>query len=170
MQYITYYDSPLGRMLLSADDAGLTGVWFEGQKYYARTIEKEDFEEVEVSVLSLAKNWLNLYFTGHIPDFEVPLHPKGTDFQKEVWDILCAIPYGQVMTYKEIAEQIAKQKGLSRMSAQAVGGAVGHNPISIIIPCHRVVGSDGKLTGYAGGLARKEKLLAMEKDGIASQQ
>lgn len=170
MQYITYYDSPLGRMLLSADDAGLTGVWFEGQKYYARTIEKEDFEEVGVSVLSLAKNWLNLYFTGHIPDFEVPLHPKGTDFQKEVWDILCAIPYGQVMTYKEIAEQIAKQKGLSRMSAQAVGGAVGHNPISIIIPCHRVVGSDGKLTGYAGGLARKEKLLAMEKDGIASQQ
>ena len=155
---------------MSADDAGLTGVWFEGQKYYARTIEKEDLEEVEAPVLSYAKKWLDIYFAGRIPDFEVPLHPKGTAFQKAVWDILCTIPYGEVMTYKEIAAVIAKQKGLSQMSAQAVGGAVGHNPISIIIPCHRVVGSDGSLTGYAGGLARKEKLLAMEKEGIATQQ
>lgn len=163
MQYVTYYPSPLGRILLSADDVGLTGVWFEGQKYYARTIVKEDFAEVKVPVLSLAKKWLDLYFSGYEPDVVLPLHPKGTNFQKEVWNILCTIPYGQVMTYGEIAEQIAKQRGLSRMSAQAVGGAVGHNPISIIIPCHRVVGSDGSLTGYAGGIERKLKLLDLER-------
>lgn len=163
MQYITQYQSPLGSILLSADDEGLTGVWFDGQKYFARTIEGEEIQETETPVLSLARKWLDVYFAGKNPDFSVPLHPAGTDFQKAIWDILCTIPYGHVMTYGEIAAMYADKKGLAHMSAQAVGGAVGHNPISIIIPCHRVVGSDGSLTGYAGGIERKKKLLESEK-------
>ena len=163
MQYITYYDSPLGRILLSADDKGLTGAWFEGQKYYARTIEGEELLERDTAVLSSAMQWLDAYFAGKKPAINVPLHPKGTSFQMDVWKILCSIPYGHVMTYKEIAEILASNRRIAHMSAQAVGGAVGHNPISILIPCHRVVGSDGSLTGYAGGLARKKKLLALEK-------
>ena len=154
MHYTTFYESPIGRMLLSADDTGLTGLWFEGQKYFARCLDREN-EEKELPVFAEAKRWLDIYFSGKEPDFTPPLHFIGTDFQKEVWEILCAIPYGQTMTYGAIADQLAKKRGLSRMSAQAVGGAVGHNNLSIIVPCHRVVGSDGSLTGYAGGIGRK---------------
>ena len=161
MQYTTFYESPIGRMLLAADDAGLTGLWFEGQKYFARCLGRET-EEKELPVFAEAKRWLDIYFSGKGPDFTPPLHFIGTDFQKEVWDILCAIPYGQTITYGAIADQIAKKRGLSRMSAQAVGGAVGHNNLSIIVPCHRVVGSDGSLTGYAGGIERKTFLLNLE--------
>ena len=161
MQYTTFYKSPIGRMLLAADDAGLTGLWFEGQKYFARCLGRET-EEKEMPVFAEAKRWLDIYFSGKEPDFTPPLHFIGTDFQKEVWDILCTIPYGQTMTYGAIADQIAKKRGLSRMSAQAVGGAVGHNNLSIIVPCHRVVGSDGSLTGYAGGIERKTFLLNLE--------
>lgn len=161
MQYTTFYESPIGRMLLAADDAGLTGLWFEGQKYFARCLGRET-EEKELPVFAEAKRWLDIYFSGKEPDFTPPLHFTGTDFQKEVWEILCAIPYGQTMTYGAIADQIAKKRGLSRMSAQAVGGAVGHNNLSIIVPCHRVVGSDGSLTGYAGGIERKTFLLNLE--------
>lgn len=161
MQYTTFYESPIGRMLLAADDAGLTGLWFEGQKYFARCLGRET-EEKEMPVFAEAKRWLDIYFSGKEPDFTPPLHFIGTDFQKEVWDILCTIPYGQTMTYGAIADQIAKKRGLSRMSAQAVGGAVGHNNLSIIVPCHRVVGSDGSLTGYAGGIERKTFLLNLE--------
>ena len=161
MQYTTFYESPIGRMLLAADDAGLTGLWFEGQKYFARCLDRET-EEKELPVFAEAKRWLDIYFSGKEPDFTPPLHFIGTDFQKEVWDILCAIPYGQTMTYGAIADQLAKKRGLSRMSAQAVGGAVGHNNLSIIVPCHRVVGSDGSLTGYAGGIERKTFLLNLE--------
>ena len=161
MQYTTFYESPIGRMLLAADDAGLTGLWFEGQKYFARCLDRET-EEKELPVFAEAKRWLDIYFSGKEPDFTPPLHFIGTDFQKEVWDILCAIPYGQTITYGAIADQIAKKRGLSRMSAQAVGGAVGHNNLSIIVPCHRVVGSDGSLTGYAGGIERKTFLLNLE--------
>ena len=146
MHYTTFYKSPIGRMLLAADDAGLTGLWFEGQKYFARCLGRET-EEKELPVFAEAKRWLDIYFSGKEPDFTPPLHFIGTDFQKEVWEILCAIPYGQTMTYGAIADQLAKKRGLSRMSAQAVGGAVGHNNLSIIVPCHRVVGSDGSLTG-----------------------
>ena len=161
MQYTTFYESPIGRMLLAADDAGLTGLWFEGQKYFARCLDRET-EEKELPVFAEAKRWLDIYFSGKEPDFTPPLHFIGTNFQKEVWEILCAIPYGQTMTYGAIADQLAKKRGLSRMSAQAVGGAVGHNNLSIIVPCHRVVGSDGSLTGYAGGIERKTFLLNLE--------
>ena len=166
MHYTTFYESPIGRMLLAADDTGLTGLWFEGQKYFARCLDREN-EEKELPVFAEAKRWLDIYFSGKEPDFTPPLHFTGTDFQKEVWDILCAIPYGQTMTYGAIADQLAKKRGLSRMSAQAVGGAVGHNNLSIIVPCHRVVGSDGSLTGYAGGIERKTFLLNLENAKIS---
>ena len=162
MQYISHYPSPIGNMLLAADEMGLTGLWFEGQKYFALDLDKEH-EEKEIPLFEKVKQWLDIYFSGREPDFTIPLHFTGTDFQNEVWEILCTIPYGQTMTYGEIAKQIAARKGLQHMSAQAVGGAVGHNRISIIVPCHRVVGADGSLTGYAGGIEKKAKLLKLEK-------
>ena len=161
MQYISHYHSPLGDILLAADSAGLTGLWFEGQKYFALYLDKEH-EEKELPVFEEAKRWLDIYFSGKNPDFQVPLHFTGTDFQNEVWEILYAIPYGQTTTYGEIAAQLAKKRGLPRMSAQVVGGAVGHNEISIIVPCHRVVGASGSLTGYAGGIEKKIELLRLE--------
>lgn len=161
MQYTSYYHSPLGDILLAADDIGLTGLWFVGQKYFALYLDQEHVEK-ETPILKDTKKWLDIYFQGQEPDFQLPLHFIGTDFQKEVWEILYAIPYGKTMTYGEIAGIIAKQKGLKRMSAQAVGGAVGHNEISIIVPCHRVVGSHGSLTGYAGGIDKKVALLKLE--------
>ena len=161
MQYISHYRSPIGDILLAADEIGLTGLWFEGQKYFALYLDKEH-EEREIPIFDKVKQWLAIYFSGKEPDFTVPLHFTGTDFQKEVWEILCTIPYGQTMTYGEIAKRIAAKKGLPRMSAQAVGGAVGHNEISILVPCHRVVGTGGSLTGYAGGVDKKKALLELE--------
>ena len=162
MQYTSHYSSPLGEILLAADDVGLTGLWFEGQKYFARYLEK-DHEEREIHLFGKVKHWLDLYFSGKDPGFTVPLHFTGTDFQNAVWEILCTIPYGRTMTYGEIAKQIAAKRGVPRMSAQAVGGAVGHNEISIIVPCHRVVGTNGSLTGYAGGIDKKVQLLTLER-------
>lgn len=162
MQYTSHYCSPIGDILLAADDIGLTGLWFEGQKYFALHLDKEH-EEKEIPIFEKVKEWLDIYFSGKEPDFAVPLHFTGTDFQNEVWDILCTIPYSHTMTYGEIAKQIAAKKGLQHMSARAVGAAVGRNPVSVIVPCHRVVGANGSLTGYAGGLDKKEKLLALEK-------
>ena len=161
MHYISHYTSPLGPMLLAADSVGLTGLWFEGQKYFARALEAEHSEQ-EIPVLASAKQWLHIYFSGSEPDFTPPLHLIGTAFQKEVWEILRRIPYGQVTTYGAIAAQIAARRGLAHMSAQAVGGAVGHNPISVLVPCHRVLGSQGALTGYAGGIDKKRALLRLE--------
>lgn len=162
MQYISHYRSPLGDMLLAADDAGLTGLWFEGQKYFALGLDKVH-EEREVPLFDVAKGWLDRYFSGKEPDFSVPLHFTGTAFQNEVWEILCTIPRGQTMTYGEVAERLAGKRG--GMSPRAVGGAVGRNRISILVPCHRVVGADGSLTGYAGGLDRKRALLTLEGTG-----
>lgn len=162
MHYINHYHSPLGTILLAADDTGLTGLWFEGQKYFAQGLGKET-EEKEFSVFQTARRWLDVYFSGQAPDFQVPLHFQGTTFQKEVWEILLSIPYGETTTYGAIAKQLAAKRGLPHLSAQAVGSAVGHNKISIIVPCHRVIGADGSLTGYAGGIWRKEKLLALEQ-------
>ncbi len=162
MQVIHRYQSMLGEILMAADDIGLTGLWFEGQKYFARTLGPE-CEEKELPVFEAAKRWLDQYFAGREPDVVLPLHLNGSDFQKEVWEILCRIPYGQTMTYGEIAKQMAAKRGLPHMSAQAVGGAVGHNPISVIVPCHRVVGTNGSLTGYAGGIEKKIALLKLEK-------
>ena len=152
---LTRYESPLGSILLAADQNGLTGLWFVGQKYFP-SFSDGDFFENETPVLTEAKHWLSLYFSGKEPDFLPSLHPQGSSFRQAVWNVLLTIPRGQTMTYGEIARR------LNVRSAQAVGGAVGHNPISILIPCHRVVGSDGSLTGYAGGLARKEWLLHLE--------
>ena len=161
MTFIQHYDSPLGGILLAADEIGLTGLWFDGQKYFARDLPAERVER-STPVLSEAKRWLDVYFTGKEPDYMPPLHPAGSAFRQSVWDILLQIPYGQTTTYGEIARQLAEKQGLPRMSAQAVGGAVGHNEISVIIPCHRVVGTNGSLTGYAGGVDKKMKLLEWE--------
>lgn len=161
MIYTSEYTSPLGGILLAADEVGLRGLWFDGQKYFARDLPDERTER-ETPALSEAKRWLDLYFGGQEPDFLPPLHPVGTPFRQAVWEILLRIPYGKTVTYGEISKQLAEKMGLERMSAQAVGGAVGHNEISIIIPCHRVVGSGGNLTGYAGGIDRKIKLLELE--------
>lgn len=161
MQYVNRYQSPIGKILLAADDTGLTGLWFEGQKYFGLYLDKEH-EERELPVFEQAKQWLDVFFSGREPDFKVPLHFIGTDFQKEVWEILYSIPYGQTTTYGEIAKQLAAKRGLKHMSAQAVGGAVSHNEISILVPCHRVVGTNGSLTGYAGGIDKKIALLKLE--------
>ena len=165
MTYATHYTSPLGTILLSADDIGLTGLWFEGQKYFADLPDLNvngNGKDHENDILKDAIRWLNIYFSGKNPDFIPALHPIGSDFRKEVWDILLKIPYGKTMAYGDIAKEIARQRGCKTMSAQAIGGAVGHNKISIIIPCHRVVGTDGSLTGYAGGIDKKVKLLELE--------
>ena len=162
MQYISRYNSPLGAILLAADDTGLTGLWFEGQKYFSAGLD-DKCEERELPVFETAKHWLNIYFSGNEPDFTPPLNFIGTEFQKEVWEILLTIPYGRTMSYGEIAKQIAGKRGTEHLSAQAVGGAVGDNRISVIVPCHRVVGSNGSLTGYAGGIDKKIKLLELEK-------
>lgn len=161
MTYIQHYDSPLGGILLAADEIGLTGLWFDGEKYFADNLPKEH-TEADTPIITEVKRWLDIYFTGKEPDFLPPLHPIGSEFRQAVWEILLQIPYGQTTTYGEIARQLAEKQGLARMSAQAVGGAVGHNEISIIIPCHRVVGTNGSLTGYAGGIGKKEKLLELE--------
>lgn len=167
MQYISHYQSPIGNILLAADTAGLTGLWFEEQKYYALHLDKEH-EEKELPVFERAERWLDIYFSGREPDFSVSLHFTGTAFQNEVWEILYSIPYGQTTTYGQIAKQLASKRGAPRMSARAAGGAVGHNKISIIVPCHRVVGSNGSLTGYAGGIDKKIKLLELEKAAVHS--
>ena len=162
--YIVYtctYSSMLGNILLAADDIGLIGLWFEGQKYFANTLPDEQISQ-ETEILTEAKKWLDVYFSGKEPTFTPPLHPAGSEFRQAVWQILSEIPYGQTITYGEIARKMARMKNTSHMSAQAVGGAVGHNEISIIIPCHRVVGTNGSLTGYAGGIDKKISLLELE--------
>ena len=161
MIFIQHYDSPLGGILLAADETGLTGLWFDGQKCFARDLPAERVEQ-NTPALSEVKRWLDIYFTGKEPDFMPPLLPIGSAFRRSVWDILLRIPYGQTTTYGEIARQLAEKQGRPRIAAQAVGGAVGHNKISIIIPCHRVVGTNGSLTGYAGGIDKKVKLLEWE--------
>ena len=159
--YTSIYSSELGDILLAADEIGLTGLWFFGQSYFADTLPAEQIEQ-ETVILARAREWLDIYFSGKEPDFTPPLHPIGSPFRQEVWRILLQIPYGQTMTYGEIARQMEKLQNRPHMSAQAVGGAVGHNGISIIIPCHRVVGTKGSLTGYAGGLDKKMALLELE--------
>lgn len=155
MQCIAYYLSPLGEILLAADEIGLTGLWFAGQKYCARGLDP-DHEQGDLPALDAAKRWLKAYFQGNVPAAQVPLHLTGTPFQMAVWEQLQKIPYGETVTYGELAAQLGIK------SARAVGSAVGKNPVSLIVPCHRVLGAGGKLTGYAGGLDRKRQLLQME--------
>lgn len=162
MTYIDRYHSPLGDITLASNGEALTGLWFEGQKYFGDTLSSQQ-EEKELPVFEETKRWLDIYFQGKTPDFTPPLLLETTPFRRAVGEIMLSIPYGQTMTYGEIAERIATQRGIPKLSAQAVGGAVGHNSISIIIPCHRVVETNGSLTGYAGGIDKKIKLLRLEK-------
>ena len=163
MQYIKHYNSPLGDLLMAADEQGLTGLWLEGQRIPAQEQEAAKRDTVsDCPALIKTAEWLDIYFKGRDPGFLPPIHMEGTAFRKEVWEILLEIPYGETTTYGRIAEQIAAKRGMARMSAQAVGGAVGSNPISIIVPCHRVVGTNGSLKGYAGGIDKKIRLLELE--------
>lgn len=160
MNYIYKYNSPLVPLTVASDGKTIIGLWFEGQKYYADT-PGADFEEKDLPIFELARKWLDVYFTGKEPEFSLPISMNSSPFRMKVWEILKEIPYGKTVTYGEIARIIEKESG-KRVSAQAVGGAVGHNPISIIVPCHRVIGAHGKLTGYAGGVDIKLRLLELE--------
>lgn len=157
------YQSPVGLLTIASDEDHIVGLWIAGQKYFAGTLSEKMIPVKQHTILEKAKDWLDRYFAGEKPSpAELPLAPNGGEFRQKVWKILCEIPYGQVTTYGEIAKMIAEESSLPSMSAQAVGGAVGHNPISIIIPCHRVIGTNGSLTGYAAGVEIKQKLLAFE--------
>ena len=159
-KYTMTYASPVGLLTIAGDNDGITGLWIENQKYFGGEPSGETQGNMP-PVFEKTRKWLDLYFLGKEPDFMVPLHAKGSAFRESVWEILRTIPYGSVITYGEIAKRLEKSSG-KRVSAQAVGGAVGHNPISISIPCHRVVGTNGSLTGYAGGIGNKVWLLTLE--------
>lgn len=160
--YTAEYESPLGTITLACDEEALIGLWFNGQKYFGRILP-EQTEPREQPLFAEARRWLDVYFSGREPDFLPPLRYDSTPFRKTVFDIMLTIPYGKTMTYGEIAAEIARRRNLPKMSAQAVGGAVGHNPISLMIPCHRVAGTNGSLTGYGGGITRKVRLLELER-------
>ncbi|MCM1507471.1 MAG: methylated-DNA--[protein]-cysteine S-methyltransferase [Ruminococcus flavefaciens] len=166
MDYTYHYTSPLGGITLASDGKSLTGLWFDGQKHFADTLSAEN-SEVKLPIFEQTISWLDIYFSGNAPNFTPPLKMRTTPFRKAVWEIMLTIPYGETMTYGKIADRIAKQKGIERMSAQAVGGAVGRNSISLIIPCHRVIGTNGSLIGYAGGIDKKIKLLTLEKADLS---
>ena len=162
MIYTCKYASPLGVMTLASDGEALTGLWFNGQKYFGSTLPA-DYIPQEVPAFAEVKRWLDIYYSGREPGFTPLMRYGTTPFRKAVCDVMLTIPYGQTMTYRQIAQRIAARMSRPHMSPQAVGGAVGHNPISLLITCHRVVGTDGSLTGYAGGIDRKQKLLELEK-------
>lgn len=159
--------SPVGELLLAAKDEALVGLWLESDRFYAEHLGAETAAR-ETPVLTQTLRWLDVYFSGREPDFTPPLRPQGSAFRQAVWKLLLEIPYGQTTTYGALARQLAAQTGRAKMSAQAVGGAVGHNPISIIIPCHRVVGTNGSLTGYGGGIAKKVALLQLEHTDMSA--
>jgi len=160
MYYTAQYSSPVGRLTLASDGEALTGLWIEGQKYFASSVS--DSVEADLPIFRQTAKWLDRYFAGEKPEAsELPLTPAGSPFQQAVWRLLCGIPYGRTVTYGELAQKISEERG-KPSSARAVGGAVGHNPISIIIPCHRVVGANGALTGFAGGVDKKLQLLKHE--------
>lgn len=164
MYYSMIYNSPVGDLTIVSDEENLIGLWIKGQKYFFNSAPNDIVSNSNIPIMKQTKNWLDRYFNGENPNInELPLKPDGSKFRQIVWNVLCQIPYGEVITYGEIAKDVGKILNKDRMSAQAIGGAVGHNPISIIIPCHRVVGSDGSLTGYAGGIDIKKKLLEHEK-------
>lgn len=165
MDYTYHYSSPIGGITMASNGESLTGLWFDGQKYFASTLSQRHMEK-QLPVFDRTCEWLDLYFSGKSPDFIPPVFMYVSNFRRDVYEILMTIPFGETMTYKEVADLIAKKHRIISMSAQAVGGAIAHNPISLVIPCHRVIGTNGKLTGYAGGLDKKEWLLNMEKRKI----
>ena len=165
MDYTYHYTSPIGGITVASNGESLTGLWFDGQKYFASTLSQRHVEK-QLPVFDRTCEWLDLYFSGKSPDFIPPVFMYVSNFRRDVYEILMTIPFGETMTYKEVADLIAKKHRIISMSAQAVGGAIAHNPISLVIPCHRVIGTNGKLTGYAGGLDKKEWLLNMEKRKI----
>lgn len=163
MYYYHIYHSPVGKLAIASNEKNIVGLWIEGQKYYMDVLKGKACQEKETDVIKRAEKWLDRYFNGEKPNpQELSIEFIGSDFRKQVWTILCEVPYGEVITYGDIAKQIALKNGIEKISAQAVGGAVGHNPISIIVPCHRVVGANGSLTGYSGGIKVKIKLLELE--------
>lgn len=161
MDYIYHYQSFLGGITMASDGTHLIGLWFDGQKYFSDSLQGP-VQEKSLPVFKDTCRWLDTYFSGKDPGFTPPIAMRTTPFRKQVWEIMLQIPYGRTLTYGEIADKIASKRGIKKMSAQAVGGAVGHNSISLIIPCHRVIGSGGNLTGYAGGIKTKIKLLNLE--------
>lgn len=165
MYYIQEYNSPLGSITIASDEASVTGIWFENSRFFSTALSGKYINQA-TDATEQAVRWLDIYFHNKIPDFTPPLLLKGTDFRMTVWKMLLDIPYGETVSYGDIAKAIAKRRGIEKMSAQAVGNAVGHNPISIIVPCHRVVGSKGSLTGYGGGIERKKALLDIESNVI----
>lgn len=166
--YATEYDSPVGKLTLASNGQAICGLWIEGQKYHGATIPSALEPNDGAPAFDKMRAWLDAYFAGERPAITtVPLAPIGSEFQQLVWRLLTEIPYGEVTTYGALAQQVARERGGRKTAAMAVGGAVGHNPISLIIPCHRVVGSDGSLTGYASGLERKRWLL--EHEGVAME-
>ena len=165
MDYTYHYSSPIGGITMASNGESLTGLWFDGQKYFASTLSQRHVEK-QLPIFDRTCEWLDLYFSGKSPDFIPPVFMYVSNFRRDVYEILMTIPFGETMTYKEVADLIAKKHRIISMSAQAVGGAIAHNPISLVIPCHRVIGTNGKLTGYAGGLDKKKWLLNMEKRGI----
>lgn len=167
MHYKTYYESPIGRIALTSDGTNLTGLWLPKHKDFEQQYN-ETLREAKLPVFDKVSNWLNDYFSGNNPEINFPLAPEGTEFRKRVWNLLLKIPYGETVTYGDIAQDIARQLGKEKMSSQAVGGSVGSNPISIIIPCHRVVGKDGNLTGYGGGIDTKIALFKIEQMNMAN--
>lgn len=160
-KFILPYESPIGKLIMASDSQRLTGLWIENQKYFGSTLQ-EDVCQKELKIFQETAQWLTEYFTGKMPDFTPELKVSGSSFRQRIWEILRAIPYGQTTSYGKIAKQIEQESG-KRASAQAVGGAIGHNPIMLITPCHRVIGSDGSMTGYAGGIDKKIWLLEHEK-------
>ena len=167
MDFVHHYHSPLGGITAASDGIALTGLWFDGQKYFGSTLSAEHAEK-RLPVFDQTDDWLAIYFSGRDPGFTPALALRTTPFRRQVWEIMLGIPYGSTMTYGAIADRVARARGLARMSSRAVGAAVGHNAISLIIPCHRVVGASGRLTGYAAGLARKACLLELEQTGVAT--
>lgn len=162
MDFIYTYTSPLGKITLASDTENLVGLWFDDARFFEEGLSAEVEKNTNLPIFDETSLWLDIYFSGKVPDFTPPLLVRGSDFRKRVCEILLEIPYGKTLTYGEIARRIAKERGLDKMSAQAVGGAVAHNPISILIPCHRVIGANENLTGYGGGIWRKIKLLELE--------
>ncbi|NLJ91022.1 MAG: methylated-DNA--[protein]-cysteine S-methyltransferase [Clostridiales bacterium] len=165
MYYYSNYRSPLGNIILASNDHSIIGLYIGNHKYLDSLLEEDIIENKDINVIKEGVKWLDDYFDGNKPSISrLSLAPRGGEFRQEVWSLLLEIPYGQLTTYGDIAKEVARRMGKEKMSAQAVGGAIGHNPISIIIPCHRVVGKSGSLTGYGGGIETKVKLL--EHEGV----